>query len=165
MDETAFTTFLRRGGRSPNAAGRVLGYVQDFEAYLAGHGLALDDAGPADLESYVASIESVPGATAKLDLWGILYYYDFLDDVVMVHAAAALRRERVEKTPFPLRQFRGVNAAHTDRLAAEGIRFAVTSKKRAGHRRRGRRSPTVPGCHPPPSRSSSASRTWPGSRA
>ncbi len=129
MDETAFTTFLRRGGRSPNAAGRVLGYVQDFEAYLAGHGLALDDAGPADLESYVASIESVPGATAKLDLWGILYYYDFLDDVVMVHAAAALRRERVEKTPFPLRQFRGVNAAHTDRLAAEGIRFARDLQK------------------------------------
>jgi len=129
MDEGTFTTFLRRGGRSRNAAGRIVDYVRSFEEYLAEHRKGLDEAAPADIESYVASIESVPGATAKLDLWGILYYYEFLDDVVMVHTAAALRRERVEKTRFPLRQFRGVDTEHTDRLSASGIRFARDLQK------------------------------------
>ena len=129
MDETAFATFLRRGGRSPNAAGRVIEYVRSFEAYLAEHGLTLEDADPAAIESYVAAVESAPGASAKLDLWGIRYYYEFLDDVVMAHTAGALRRERVEETPFPLRQFRGVDGEHTDRLSASGIRFARDLRK------------------------------------
>jgi hypothetical protein len=129
MDEEAFTTFLRRGGRSPSASGRAIGYVRSFEAYLAEHGLTLDDADPAAIESYVAAVESAPGATAKLDLWGIRYYYEFLDDVVMAHTAGELRRERVERTPFPLRQFRGVDTEHTDRLSASGIRFARDLRK------------------------------------
>jgi len=124
VNEQAFTTFLRRGGRSSGAAERIVGYVQDFEEYLAGHGIELDEATPSDLESYVASIESVPKESAKLDLWGINYYYEFLDDIVMSHTARTLRRDRVEPTPFPLRNFRGVDSDHADRVSAIGIKSA-----------------------------------------
>lgn len=129
MDEEAFAVFLRRGGRSPGAADRIIDYVRGFEEYLADHDVGLDEAEPSQLESYVAAIESVPGASAKLDLWGIHYYYEFLDDVVMAHTAGSLRRTRVEKTPFPLHKFRGIDADHTDRLSAAGIRFARDLQK------------------------------------
>ncbi len=120
MEREEFERFLKRSGRSPNAALRAIGYVQQFESYLSG--VALADAEPADLESFVAHVESAPGANAKLHLWGIRYYYEFLDDVVMVHVAGEMRRDRVEKTAFRLAGFRGVSLGHTDRLAALGVR-------------------------------------------
>jgi len=124
MDFEAFREFLKRGGRSSTAALRVIDYVKQFEEYLVDHSRDLDEADPADLESFAAEIEAEPGASAKLHLWGVRYYYEFLDDPIMVHVAAVMRRDRVEATPFKLRQFRGVDLSHTDRLAADGIRTA-----------------------------------------
>lgn len=122
MDVDAFRQFLKAGGRSATAALRAIDFAIQFETYLGEHGLDLDDAGPADLESFVADLEAEPGVSAKLHLWGLRYYYEFIDDPVMVHVAGAMRRERVEQTPFRLRRFRGVNQTTTDRLAAFGIR-------------------------------------------
>lgn len=125
MDSDAFRDFLRRGGRSPSAAGRALEYVTQFEEYLSGAGFDLDEADPSHLESFVAAVESHPGESAKLHLWGIRYYYEFIDDPIMMHVAATMRRERVEQSPFRLHQFRGVSGSVTDRLANLGIRSAT----------------------------------------
>ena len=122
MDTEGFRRFLKAGGRSVNAALRAMEYVARFEEYLALNEVELDDADPYDLESYVAGLEAEAGVSAKLDLWGIAYYYQFVDDPIMVHVAATMRRDRVEQTPFRLRQFRGVDQNTTDRLAAAGIR-------------------------------------------
>ena len=124
MDIEAFREFLKRGGRSRNATDRAIEYVRQFEGYLVDHGRDLDEADPADLESFAAEIEAEPGTSAKLHLWGVRYYYEFIDDPIMVHVAAVMRRDRVEETPFKLRQFRGVDLSYTDRLAADGIRTA-----------------------------------------
>ncbi len=97
-------------------------YAGQFEEYLTENEVELDEAMPPDLESFVAAIESEPGATAKLYLWGIRYYYEFIDDPVMVQVAGEMRRERVERTPFRLRRFRGVNLQVVERLASVGIR-------------------------------------------
>jgi hypothetical protein len=134
MDLDAFKEYLKRGGRSTNAALRVIEYVYQFEGYLGNHGRILDEADPDDLESFVAMVEAEPNESAKLHLWGIAYYYDFLDDPIMVHVAAAMRRERVEQTPFKLRQFRGIDLDDTDRLAAAGIRTAAKLLAAAGTR-------------------------------
>ncbi len=120
MDEPAFRDFLRKGGRSVSAAGRAIGFAKELEEYLTGSGLQLDEAGPDELESFVADVES-EGESAKLHLWGIHYYYDFIDDPVMTYHAAEMRRERVEETPFHLRQFRGVDQEACDRLRAIGV--------------------------------------------
>lgn len=125
VDLDAFKQYLKRGGRSTNAALRVVEYVNQFEEYLGNHGRILDEADPDDLESFVAMVEAELNESAKLHLWGIAYYYDFIDDPIMVHMAATMRRERVEQTPFKLRQFRGVDLDDTDRLAAAGIRTAT----------------------------------------
>lgn len=125
MDLDAFKEYLKRGGRSTNAALRAIEYVEQFERYLGDHGRILDDADPEDLESFVAMVEAEPNESAKLHLWGIAYYYDFLDDPIMVHVAATMRRERVEQTPFRLRRFRGIDLDDTDRLASAGIRTAA----------------------------------------
>lgn len=124
MDVEGFEHFLKSGGRSPSAAGRAIEFVRHFEAYLSTHGVEIDDADPSDLESYVASVEVEPGVSAKLELWGLGYYYEYLDDPIMVHIAATMRRDRVEENPFRLRQFRGVSQTTTDRLADIGIRSA-----------------------------------------
>ncbi|MDF1597488.1 MAG: DUF4332 domain-containing protein [Acidimicrobiia bacterium] len=134
MDVDAFRQFLKEGGRSATAALRAIDFTTQFETYLSDHGLDLDDAGPADLESFVADVEAEPGVSAKLHLWGLRYYYEFIDDPVMVHVAGAMRRQRVEQTPFRLRQFRGVNQTTTDRLATIGIRSIEDLLSAAGTR-------------------------------
>ena len=35
--EEGFRRFLKRGGRSENAAGRIIAYVKEFERYLKEH--------------------------------------------------------------------------------------------------------------------------------
>ncbi|MDH5373039.1 MAG: DUF4332 domain-containing protein [Acidimicrobiia bacterium] len=124
MEAEAFQQFLRKNGRSKNAALRALDYTQQFDEYLSKHGRDIDDADPDDLESFVAAVEAAPGVSAKLHLWGLGYYYEFIDDLVMVHVCMTMRRERVEGTPFRLRQFRAINLEHTDRLGSQGIHTA-----------------------------------------
>ena len=87
MDLDTYREFLKRGGRSGNAAQRAIEYVKQFEEYLVDHGRDLDEADPDDLESYAAEIEAEPGTSAKLHHWGVRYYYEFIDDPIMVHVA------------------------------------------------------------------------------
>lgn len=102
-----------------------MGFVLELQQYLDQVGRQLDNATPADLESFVALIEAEPGSSGKLHLWGLIYYYEFLDDPVMVHVATTMRRDRVELRPFRLRQFRGVDTSAIDALARVGIRSAT----------------------------------------
>lgn len=122
MDEPAFREALTHGGRSATAADRAVGYVEEFEAYLAHFGVTLDDAMPAHLKSFVADVEADSGASAKLNLWGIRYYYEFIDDPVMVYLATEMREQRVRESPFQLRQFPEVDQTACDRLRRAGFR-------------------------------------------
>ncbi len=122
MDVDAFRRFLSEGGRSAGAARRAITYVLEYESYLGRHHVDLDDAGPGDLESFVAFLEADPKVSAKLNLWGLRYYYQFTDDPIMVDLASTMREERVRETPFMLRKFAGVNQATINRLADIGIR-------------------------------------------
>ncbi len=122
MDEPAFREALTNGGRSATAADRAVGYVEEFEAYLTPFGVNLDDALPAHLESFVADVEADEGASAKLNLWGIRYYYEFIDDPVMVYVASEMREQRVRESPLQLRQFPEVDQVACDRLREAGVR-------------------------------------------
>ena len=124
MDENEFRLFLKRGGRAPRAIDRVLAHVRHFEGYLARtrRGLQLDQVGPHDLEAFVAWVEREPKASAKSHLWALRYYYEWTSNEDMRHLAGILREERIERTPFPLANFRGVDQAHAEALAAAGVR-------------------------------------------
>ena len=124
MDETEFRQYLKRGGRAPRATDRVLAHLRRYEDYLAGTrgGLTLDQAAPEDLEAFVDWVEREPRASAKTYLWAIRYYYAWTGNDDLHHLAGILREERIERAPFPLAKFRGVDPAHCEALAAAGIK-------------------------------------------
>jgi hypothetical protein len=122
MEEQEFRAFLKRRGRSASAAGRVIALVREFEGYLEREaGAGLDDAGVDDLERFVDWIEKERGTSAKGHLWALRYYYDYSSNEEMRLTAGILRERRIQRKPFPLKAFRGVDPEDMARLAAVGI--------------------------------------------
>ena len=124
MDQAGFERFLRRGGRSPSATSRCMRHVQEFEQFLLMHrdGRTLEKANATDLEIFVASIESEPKASAKTHLWALRYYYEYTSNAEIRSLAASMREQRIQRTPFPLNKFRGVETEYADKLASAGVR-------------------------------------------
>ncbi|MGD8245148.1 MAG: DUF4332 domain-containing protein [Anaerolineae bacterium] len=121
--EEGFRRFLKRGGRSSSAVRRVIRYVGEFSRYLEDRfGKGLDEATPEDLEAFVAAVEREPKACAKGHLWGIRYYYEYVPNEEMRQLAGVLREERIERRPFALKDFRGVDPETVEKLGAAGIR-------------------------------------------
>ena len=121
--EEGFRRFLKRGGRSESAAGRIIAYVKEFERYLKEHSsVGLNEADAGDLEAFVAWVEQKPKASAKGRLWGIGYYYEYTSNEEMRHLMGILREQRIERRPFPMREFRGINSEYVEKLAAVGVR-------------------------------------------
>jgi predicted flap endonuclease-1-like 5' DNA nuclease len=133
MDETGFRSFLRRGGRSPQAAARCIRHVQGFEQYLDAHrdGTNLEEANAADLERFVAWIERKPKASAKTQLWALGYFFEFTANEGLRSLAGSLRAQRIKGRPSSLKKFRGVNPAVADALAVAGIKN-VAQMREAG---------------------------------
>lgn len=118
-----FRAFLKRGGRSPSAVSRCLHMVQAFEQYLLEHqpGKHLDEAGPEELAAFVAWIEREPKASAKTHLWALRYYYQYTSNENMEHLTSVLRQQRIDRKPFALKDFRGVDPECAEKLSAAGI--------------------------------------------
>jgi predicted flap endonuclease-1-like 5' DNA nuclease len=124
MDGERFAQFLKRSGRSPSATARCVRCAAEFEAYLEAQcrGKSLQAAGPEDLEAFVTWLEEAPNASAKTHLWALHHYYDYVSDDAMCSLAGALREERIERTPFPLAKFPGVDPEYVVRLQAAGVK-------------------------------------------
>lgn len=174
MDEEGFLKFLRRGGRTPGMARKVIAAVTAFGRYLAEQrGVGLDQAGAHDLEAYVAWLEREPRKSAKGCLHALHYYYDYIANEDMARLAGLLRQERIKRAPFPLREFRSVQPEHVEKLEAIGVRNADQVLAAAGRRLAARPlpgGPASPKCQRfsgtrPPSWSWSSSLTWPAYRA
>ena len=121
--EDEFRKFLKQGGRSASAIMRALDYVRDFKNFLdEDRGRKLQAADKEDLEAFVAKIESEPKASAKGHLWGLVYYFRFTDNDSLRALASILREQRIERRPFLIRKFRGLDPVVLDRLQEEGIR-------------------------------------------
>jgi len=124
MDKETFEQYLKKGGRSPSAVRRCLKYTVEFETFLIDQvgDKGLDNAQPEDLEGFVAEVESQPKGSAKTHLWGIYYYYEFTKNADMRKFASLMREQRIKRTPFSLKNFRGVDQVHIGALANAGIR-------------------------------------------
>lgn len=141
MDREGFVQFLKRGRRSPSAVARCTRCVEEFEGYLdaQGDGKDLQEAGAEDLEAFVAWIEEAPGASAKTHLWALRYYFEYVSDEAMRSLAGALREERIERTPFALEKFQGVDPECVNRLKAAGVKN-VSQMLKAGQAPRDRQA-------------------------
>jgi hypothetical protein len=124
MDEERFGSYLKRGGRSPSAVGRCVRHIREFERYLGEekNGLALDEAGEADLEEFVAWIERDAKRSAKSHLWALGYYFEFTENVDLNRLAGVLREQRIKRRPLSLARFQGVPPERIERLAEAGIK-------------------------------------------
>jgi predicted flap endonuclease-1-like 5' DNA nuclease len=124
VNEKAFEKFLKRGGRSPSAIQRCLRMAGDFQEYLQRHrgGKDLAEASPEDLEAFVAWTEREPKASAKTHLWALGYCFEFDENEEMRQLAGLLREQRIRRSPFPLKDFRGVDPEYAARLEAAGIK-------------------------------------------
>ena len=118
-----FEQYLRRSGRSPSATQRAIALTEEFEAFLAERdpAKALADAGVQDLDDFVAWVEEAPKRSAKLHLWALVYYFGFRSDDVLLERARALRSDRIQRKPFKLSEFRGIDKRQTAQLASVGI--------------------------------------------
>ncbi len=139
MNEEAFRKFLKREGRSQNAVKRAIAQVAQFEQYLRGQRdrEELDKASPEDLEAFVSHVEEKRRGAAKLYLWSIRHYYDYTANETMRGLAGKLRQQRIKQTPFSLKDFRGINPEHVQKLKALSIRN-VNEMLEAGRTRKGR---------------------------
>jgi predicted flap endonuclease-1-like 5' DNA nuclease len=110
-----------------------------FEEYLQQHrsGKCLGEAGPEDIEAFVAWIEYEPKASAKTHLWALRYYFEFQENQEMRQLAGLLREQRIKRSPFPLKDFQGMDPEHAARLDAAGVKN-VKQMLRAGRRPDGR---------------------------
>lgn len=126
MDEGDFKKFLKRGGRSQEVADRVVGLVNEFECYLKEKrsGRDLSTVSSEDLETFVSSLEREK-KSVKGYLWGIRYYFKYKSNAALLDLATKLRQGKIEKAPFKLKEFRGVNAGYVQKLEAIGIRNVV----------------------------------------
>lgn len=123
MWKEGFERYLRRGGRSASAIQRAITLTGEFEAFLAERdpAEALADAGVQDLDDFVAWVEETPKRSAKLHLWALVYYFDFRSDDVLRERARELRSGRIQRKPFKLSEFRGIDKRHAAQLASVGI--------------------------------------------
>jgi hypothetical protein len=139
MDIEAFERYLKKGGRSPSAVQRCLKYVAEFERFLSDQVArkTLEDASPEDLQQFVAEVESQPKTSAKTQLWGIKYYFDYTKNEDMKRLASLMREQRIKRHPFSLKDFRGVDTECIKALSIVGIKNVdqmLTAGKTPGDR-------------------------------
>lgn len=124
MEAEQFERYLKRGGRSQSAVARCIMFVTEFEDYLrtSRNGTALEEAEPEDLIEFVKSLDREKKTKSKGYLWAIRYYYTFEDNPELSNLAGLLREERIERKPFLIIGFMGVNQVYIDALAEHDIR-------------------------------------------
>ena len=124
MNKEEFGTFLKRGGRSASAIKRCQRMKAEFEAFLQQQrgGKCIEETEPEDLEAFVAWVEREPKTSAKTYLWALGYCFEFVENDDMRELAGLLRAQRITRTPFPLKDFRGIDPDQAATLAEAGIR-------------------------------------------
>ena len=124
MDKEGFGLYLKKGSRSPSAVNRCIKYVSNFEDYLleTKKGKRLEEASDEDLMEFLAILDKKSTTKVKGYLWAIRYYYDYISNDEMRDLAGRLRAERIDRNPFLLKNFRGVNPESINKLAEIGIK-------------------------------------------
>lgn len=138
MDEIGFRKYLRGFGKKEHVVDDLLRQAIQYEEYLSSHGQNLESAGESELQAYAAELKS---AEIKSRLRAVSLYYRYSGKASLAAAAQALREKETARTrkTFPLKDFRGIDPVHADRLAAHGIRDVarmLEAGRTAGLRRR-----------------------------
>jgi len=130
--EKNFYQYLKKNGRTDDVASRVVRLVNVFCNFYQGRTNALpDQAVESDLDAFITYLEDKKSPLPKHNqvapspksyLWALRYYFQFSENREMEKYASLLREERIERKPFAIKDFRGVNPDHIQRLERTGIR-------------------------------------------
>lgn len=122
MDEAAFRQHLKRAGKQAHVIDGLVAQVGRFASFLEEDGRGLDDARPADLDNYAAAQAAGRGGGGS-HVRALALYYAFAGRPELAAHAAALREAQTAaaRRAFALRDFRGVDVATVEALAARGV--------------------------------------------
>jgi len=118
MDTERFRTYLKRQGRSTNAVQRCIGISTAFREFLHHHPV---EASSDDVRAYAQKLEAQKEGSSKTALWALIYYFRFLGRVDLADCASQMRQAKIQRKPFKLASFRGVDADRIAKLASLGI--------------------------------------------
>lgn len=123
MNEAEFRKYLRKGGRSPNAVERCVKLVREFEHFIAKdrEEAGSEDIGTEQILEFIEDLESERSLSAKTHLWALRYYFEFTSAEHLSELAKELRQERIDRKPFALDGFRGVDTPVLHALEEQGI--------------------------------------------
>ena len=123
MDKKEFQRYLKRGGRSKEAIGRCISYVADYEEFLRNLNPAknLNDANAENLSEFIGILDQFTKPKSKSYLWALAYYFDYIENQELSALARILREERIERRPFSLSAFMGINVEFVKVLSGHGI--------------------------------------------
>jgi hypothetical protein len=122
MDKDGFAIFLKKGGRSKSAIKTITEFAENFHTYLIKsemtnlHNITTDD-----LDTYIEYLESTPKYSPNKDLWALFYYFDFLSLDSLKSHSSKLRGQRIKRTPFRIRDFRGIDLNIVSKLEDIGV--------------------------------------------
>jgi hypothetical protein len=121
MDEKGFIAYMKKQRKTERTISTCVENVRDFEGFLKQHGTSLEKASKQDLESFAA--DHLEKKRVSKVMWGLSHYFRYVGVDHLLSTAGRTREKRVKasRTPFKLRDFRGVNPKHATRLAELGI--------------------------------------------
>jgi len=120
MNESAFRAFLKQQRRKDSAIEQIVHFVIDYETHylLFYPGTSIDQTTTESLESYVSWLESETEQKASKPLWGLRYYFDFIENKELSDLAGEMRVERIKRKPFFIKKIRGVKQEYIAKLDA-----------------------------------------------
>ncbi|NHJ04571.1 MAG: DUF4332 domain-containing protein [Candidatus Heimdallarchaeota archaeon] len=124
MIEDEFKKHLRRKGKKQDVVERNVQTVKLFAEYLRQErNKELTEVTKVDIESYVEKIEEEK-KSAKGQLYVLMNYFRFSDNVEMLKLVKTLREERTKKSRrvFPIKEFLNIDQEYVKKLAAIGIK-------------------------------------------
>jgi hypothetical protein len=121
MDEDEFIAFMKKKRKTPQTIAVCVENAKEFERFVEEQGKTLHMASTQYLESFIE--DRLDKKQVSKFMWTLGYYFEFLGDKDLQKAANEIRsgRIKVSRTPFKLKDFRGVQSKHVAILADLGI--------------------------------------------
>lgn len=121
MDSERFRIFLKNRGKSANSIERIVNFSANFDEFMRERGKSIDEAVEVDLYEFTGRTKKEI-MKKKLNLWGLISYYEFTENEKMKNLSRKLRESVSKKSSFPLKEFVDADKNIVEKLKSEGIK-------------------------------------------